>query len=226
MKAKERKLARRLRRSGYSVREIAARTGCAKSSISKWVRDISLTAKQIARLKSNQDKGRAKAANHANSPKNKWQRIRDKVISDSAHEIATTSSLEDLKIVGASLYWAEGYNAGRNLVVFANSDPRMIKLIMEFFRKVCKVPESKFRGRVNIHPHLDIKRAERYWSQISSISTKLFHKPLIAVSRSSQGKKDNLPYGTFRVVVSDVILCSRIKGWIKGLSNWAEGRLA
>ncbi|MBU4140375.1 MAG: helix-turn-helix domain-containing protein, partial [Candidatus Omnitrophica bacterium] len=38
MKAKERKLARELRRSGWSVRAIAKQVRCSKSSISKWVR--------------------------------------------------------------------------------------------------------------------------------------------------------------------------------------------
>lgn len=48
--------------------------------------------------------------------------------------------------MGAALYWAEGYNASRNAIVFANTDPHMIKLIMLFFREICKVPEGKFRG--------------------------------------------------------------------------------
>lgn len=226
MKANERKLARILRQQGKSVREIAVEIKCSKSSVSKWVRDIPLTAKQISRLKSNQDKGRAKAAQHPNSTKQKWERIRNEIIQKSAKEIPSHFSDLGLKILGIALYWAEGYNAGRNQVVFANSDPRMIKLMMEFFRKVCRVPENKFRGRVNIHPHLNIKRAEHYWSTISDIPLKQFHRPLIAVSRSSQGKKDSLPLGTFRVVISDVILCSRIKGWIEGISNWSKGRLA
>lgn len=222
MKAEERKSARRLREQGRSVREIAIEIKCSKGSISKWVRDIPLTSKQIARLKSNQDKGRAKAAQHPNSSKQKWERIRNEIIERSAKEIPAHFSGLDLKILGAALYWAEGYNAGRNLVVFANTDPNMIKLMMNFFRKICKTPESKFRGRVNIHPHLDINKAQRYWSKISNIPIKQFHKPLVAISRSSKGKKDNLPLGTFRVVISDVFLCSRIKGWTKGLSNWAN----
>ena len=126
-----------------------------------------------------------------------------------------------LNIVGAALYWAEGYNASRNEIIFANTDPRMIKLMMLFFRKVCKVPEAKFRGKVCIHPHLNIKAAEKFWSGVSNIPLKQFNKPLLAVSRASKNKRDTLPMGTFSILMGDVYTCSRIKGWIDGLSDWA-----
>jgi transposase len=47
MRAKERSKARLLREQGCSVREIAKKISCAKSSVSGWVRGISLTDEQI-----------------------------------------------------------------------------------------------------------------------------------------------------------------------------------
>lgn len=222
MKAKERKLARKLRQEGWSLRAIASKIQCAKSSVSNWISDIELTAEQIEKLKSNQDKGRAKAANHPRSSKQKWANIRNGIIASSQKEISAKYSNKILKIVGAALYWGEGYNASRNSVVFANTDPRMIKLIMLFFRKVCGIPEEKFRGKISIHPHLNVKKAERYWSDISGIPLAQFNKPILAISKSSLGKRDTLPLGTFTVMIGDVYVCSRIKGWIQGLSKWAD----
>ncbi len=226
MKAEERKLARELRKNGWSVRAIAAKIRCSKSSISKWVHDISLTEEQIQKLRSNQDRARAIAAEHPNSPKNKWGRIRSEIISNSLKEIQPEFSLKELKIVGAALYWAEGYNASRNSIIFANTNPYMIKLMMLFFRKVCKVSENKFRGKISIHPHLNIRKAERYWSKISGIPLKQFNKPLLAISRASQGKRDTLPLGTFMILIGDVYTCSKIKGWIEGLGNWTKGAVS
>jgi len=221
MKVIERKHARELRLKGWSLRAIASKVKCSKGTISKWISDIQLTSAQIARLKDNQDKGRAIAARHPNSSKAKWEKIRNDMRGAARRDIPKTCSKELLNIVGAALYWAEGYNASRNSIIFANTDPRMIKLMMLFFRKVCKVPEPKFRGKVFIHPHLNVKAAEKYWSEISKISPKQFNKPLLAVSRSSQGKRDTLPLGTFSIIIGDVYTCSKIKGWIDGLSNWA-----
>src|SRR3989338_621457 len=220
MKTKERKLARVLRSQGLSLRAISAEVKCSKSTISRWISDIELTDAQIIQLKSNQDKGRAKAAKHPNSSMQKWERIRSAIRLGSKKEIPRKYSNELLKMIGAALYWAEGYKASRNEIIFANTDPSMIRLIMLFFRKICKVPESKFRGKVFIHPHLDVKQAEKYWSRIGMIALKQFNKPLLAISRASKRKRDTLPMGTFSIVIGDVYTCSKIKGWIEGLSSW------
>ena len=222
MKAKERDRARELRRNGFSLNEIAKKISCAKSSISVWVQDIPLSVEQIKRLKSVQDRGRAKAALHPNSSRNKWARIRQDAFDGARKEIKAPCSLKTLKFVCSSLYWAEGYNASRNSFVFANSDPGMIRLMMPFLLKVCKVSPERLRGKVNIHPHLDIKAAERYWSKISGIPRKYFYKPLLAVSKASKQKRKTLPYGTFQIILSDVIICSKIKGWIDGIKNWGD----
>ena len=220
MKAKERKIARELRKRGWSVRAIAEYIKCSKSSISIWVRDIPLTARQIEKLESNQDKGRAKAAQHPNSPKKKWEKFRTEIIEKSSKEIPTTLSNVNLKILGTALYWAEGYNASRNLFLFSNSDADMIKLIMKFLKNICKVPDKKIKGRVNIHPHLNVKKAERFWMNVTKISKNNLNQPLMSVSKASKQKRDSLPLGTFNIIVCDVKLASRIKGWIEGIKKW------
>lgn len=221
MRVKEIARARKLRAQGLSIREIVAKTKYPKSSISGWIRDISLTNEQISRLKSNQDKGRAKAANHPNSSRLRWAGIRQEAIDSAKKEIPAICSLDRLKLVGSALYWAEGYTATRNLFIFSNCNPTMIRLMMLFLRDVCNVPLARIRGGVNIHPHLNIKLATKHWSNISGIPVKQFHRPLLAVSKASKQKRKTLPYGTFRIVVSDVFLLSKIKGWIEGLKNWA-----
>lgn len=224
MRAIERKKARELRAQGLSVREIAERIRCAKSSISEWVRDISLTPKQIERLELKQDRARAKAANHPNSPKQKWARIRSNIIDSSKKEIPPKYSLSTLKLIGSALYWAEGYKASVNMINFSNSDPNMIVVMMHFFRRVCKVPENKFRGMVHIHSHLDKEKAKKFWSIVSGIPIKQFHKTQFGISRASKHKRDTLPLGTFRIVICDTCLLSKIKGWIKGIEKWIDIR--
>lgn len=221
MKVKEKKLARALRMKGWSLRAISSKIKCSKSVVSVWIRDIKLTDEQIDKLKSNQDKARARAAKHPNSSRQKWGRIRSAFRSKAEKDIPKRCSKETLKIAGSCLYWAEGYNASRNAIIFANTDPRMIKLIMRFFREACKIPEAKFRGKVAIHPHLHVRKAERYWSGVSSIPLEQFNKPLLAVSRASKQKRDTLPFGTFSILIGDVYTCSKIKGWIDGISGWA-----
>ncbi len=210
----------KLRQQGYSLNEIVERLGCAKSSASVWVRNVKLTALQKQNLRNNQNKARAKASNHPNSPKSKWLRIREEVITKSTHEIPLKPSQLNLILVCAALYWGEGYKKTRNMFVFANTDPEMIVLMMEFVRKICHVPLAKIRGRVNLHPEHPSHISEKYWSNLSGIPITQFHKPLLAIPRSSKGIRKSLPYGTFRIIISDVILVSRIFGWIDGIKKW------
>lgn len=220
MRGKEQKDARKLRALGFSIREIAEKINCAKGSVSKWVRDIPLTPEQIERLELKQDRARAKAANHPNSQKNVWAVIR-RDIADSAYaEIPKQCPKGTLKILGSALYWAEGYKRSVNMVSFSNSDPAMIVLMMRFFREICNVPIEKFRGIINIHPHLDKKRAEKFWSIVSRIPLGQFHKTQLGVSKASKHKRDTLPLGTFKIVICDVRLKAKISGWIKGLERW------
>ena len=224
MRAKERTNARLLREQGYSVREIAKKINCAKSSVSGWVRDIPLTGKQIQRLKSNQDKGRAKAANHPNSPKQTQARIRNGIIKFWAKDMPGRCSVDLLKIVGSALYWAEGYKVSLNVVNFSNSDPYMISIMMRFFRIVCKVPEKKFRGAVHMHSSLDRSKAERFWSLTSGIPIAQFHKTQFGISRASKHKRKTLPFGTFAIIVCDTSIRCRIEGWIQGIKRWTNLR--
>lgn len=224
MKAKERKKARFLRQKGFSLREIAEKINSPKSSISIWVRDIPLTSEQIERLELKQDRARAKAANHPNSPKNVWAHIRNSISDSSCEEIPAKMSKEILKIIGSGLYWAEGYKRGHNAVNFSNSDSAMVVLMMRFFREICRVPETKFRGVVHIHPHLDRNKALKFWSEVSKIPLNQFHKTQLGISRASKHKRDTLPLGTFRIVICDTRLKSRIDGWIKGMSKWSKFR--
>ncbi|MDD5255480.1 MAG: hypothetical protein PHR11_05460, partial [Candidatus Omnitrophica bacterium] len=83
------------------------------------------------------------------------------------------------------------------------------------------VPENKFRGMVHIHPHLNREQAETFWSKTSRIPLKQFHKTQFGISRASKHKRDSLPLGTFRIVVCDTRLKSKIQGWINGIEEWA-----
>lgn len=135
------------------------------------------------------------------------------------NEVEPACSIQMLKLIGSALYWGEGSKTSRCTVNFSNSDPAM----MRFFTIVCQVPMGKFRGALHIHPHLNAARARRFWSSQSGIPLSQFHRTQIAVSRASTGKRDTLPMGTFRIVISDTKLQTKLRGWINGMRRWVSG---
>lgn len=215
MKKKEKEKAINLRKKGMSVRDITNKVNAAKSSVSRWVRDVKLTKKQKKHLKEKSHSQFVIEKRRKTRIKNEKQK-RQKIINKAKKEINNISEKE-LFLIGISLYWGEGGKTQRGLVRLTNSDSRLIKVMMKFFRDICEVPEDKFRGHIHLHPHLNKNKAENYWSNISGIPKKQFFKTSQQHNKSSKNKKDSLPLGTFTIYVCDTELFLKIKGWTEGL---------
>lgn len=215
MLKKEKEDSIKLRRKGFSIKEIANKIGVAKSSVSLWVRNIELNSEQIEIL-SKKVSG-IKVVEKRRQTRLKNEKSKRQIILDKAEKQIEKISQKELWLMGVMLYWAEGGKTQRGLVRFSNGDPEMIKIMMVFFRKICKVPEEKFRGYIHIHPHLDHKKAEKYWSNITGISLKKFFKTYRKTNISSKNKKNTLPFGVFDIYICDTKLFLKISGWAKGI---------
>ncbi len=215
MKLEEKKLAIKLRRLGYSINEICKKAGLAKSSVSLWVRDIELTSEQKQKLS---EKGiKKEVIEKRRITRLTRENARRQIIIDKAEKEINNLSKKDLFLIGITLYWAEGGKTKRGLVRLSNGDPKIIQVAMRFFREICQVSEKKFRGYIHIHPHLNKRKAENYWSSVSGIPLIQFYKTYLKPNRASQSKKDSLPFGTFDIYICNTELFLRIQGWIMGI---------
>lgn len=215
MKEEEMNLAISLRKKGLSMGEIAHKLSVSKGSVSKWVDKVVLTDAQKKTLSLN---GRSKASiekRRLSRLKNETAKRQETI--DLARSQVRNITERELWLAGAMLYWAEGGKTNRGIVRFSNSEPEMIKIMMAFFRRVCGVPEGKFRGAIHIHPHLDHIKAEKYWSEISGIPQKQFYKTYRKMNVASKHKRDNLPLGTMDIYVCSTELFLRIYGWVQGV---------
>ncbi|MEK7101720.1 MAG: hypothetical protein AAB882_01045 [Patescibacteria group bacterium] len=215
MKKIERDRSRELRKQGYSMNEITRMLGVAKSSVSLWTGDIELTSKQRQKLSEN---GRSvESVERRRHARLTNERARRRPYFENAVAEIENLSRRDLFFLGTSFYWGEGSKANRGTVDFTNSDPRGIQVMMRYFKEVCNVPDQKFRGHVILHPHLDARKAEHYWSKISGIPLTQFHKTSMQHNKASKNKKDSLPLGTFAIGIYDTTLYLRIMGWMEGI---------
>ena len=218
MKTLEKKRAISLRKQGKTFGEISEEISVSQGSLSHWLKDISLTKEQLARIQYKNDKIKDKFIKY-NVLKKRLAEDRKKVIENNAVKEINSISQQDLKLIGIALYWAEGYKSGTwNSVSFTNSDPNMIMLMMTWFRLICEVPEYKFRIRIQCYGLEKIKASQEYWSKITNIPISQFTKPYTRISPTSKGKVGNLaPYGICNIRISNVVLLTKIRGWINGL---------
>jgi len=213
MKLKEKIRAIKLRKLGKSYGEIRKQARVSKGTLSLWLRDIKLTSEQEKRIYVEWRQKHAYRLAKLNQKKR--IAITKKIIKEAKEEFPLYLK-NPLFLSGLMLYWAEGAKSDQTeKIEFSNSDPLMIKFIMRWFRKVCEVPEEKFRICLHIHELHCRKDIQKYWSEITGIPFSQFYKMQIKQT-SLKHRKNKLYNGTCAVVVYNKDIFRRIKGWKLG----------
>ena len=207
-----------LRKRGFSYSEIKQIINVPKSTLSGWCRDIALTEKQALRLFKNKLKGsaRGRIIGAKRQQAKRLKQIAD-MLTEGKSEVGELST-RDRFLAGIALYAAEGTKTDK-ACSFANSDPRLIKFMSNWFREFCHVSEDRLRGAVWIHDNLDVGKAIKYWSNLTNIPASQFHKTYVVNNKNGSKKirKNIHTYGVFSVKFSDAKIHRRMMGWISGL---------
>ena len=128
-KVLQKAMAIRLRKAGYTYREILEKVPASKSSISVWLQDAPLTDAEKATLKKRRDDkistGRIRAAASLRTAR----LDREADLHKRAEKTFQVYKHDELFRVGISLYWAEGAKRGSSFS-FINSDPDMVVLML------------------------------------------------------------------------------------------------
>lgn len=219
-KLEDKSKAQELRRQGLSYREILLQINVSKDTISRWCRDIILTEQQKIRLLENKSFGQRKGSLMAADNKRKARILKTQTIFKQAKEELGNVNKRDRFIAGITLYAGEG-NKGDGVGGFANSDPKIIRFMMEWFMEFCNLPMTKFRGAIWLHDNLDEEKAKKFWSNLTGIPRSQFYKTYMSKNKSDSKKiRKNLhKYGVFAIRFSNSDKQRRIIGWISALLN-------
>lgn len=130
-----------------------------------------------------------------------------------------TQEESELKLAGVMLYWAEGSKSdGSNTVDFANSDPRMIQLFINFLRAICGIDETKLRILLYCHGNQNVTSLLNFWSKIIQVPVDQFTKPYIRDVGKIVSKRV-MKYGLVHIRYCDKKLLIQIKEWINEYSR-------
>jgi hypothetical protein len=126
------------------------------------------------------------------------------------------------------LYWAEG-SKSRNQVIFANSDPFMLRFFSRFLRESVGVPASDFRIRLNVYLNngLELVEIEEHWlAAIGAPRSSLRGHTLNHFPTSSSGRGHRrLPHGVCTLKVArSTWLVQHIYGAIQEYGRFEEPR--
>lgn len=225
----------KLRLQGYSYGEIRTKLGIPKSTLSTWFSGLKLPEEVWNKIL---NKGRRKSIKRL-IERNKRQTPlaieRALTVQKKAQLDIKNLSRHDLFILGAILYWAEGYKRPviRNgvkktfhVVSFTNSDPYLVQLFLRFIREICNVPEQKIYASIRAFKHQNLKEIQKFWRNITQLKQSNFEKIYLGVSKSSLGKRpyNRLQFGTIQVRIGITELYNKIMGWIEGIKKFSNHR--
>jgi hypothetical protein len=209
--------ARRLRADGWSVREIEHRLNVARSSVSRWVRDIELGVEARERLVARSRLGPIVAAER------KAEQARAVRLSHQERGRVLVHERDASYAAGCSLYWAEGEKS-RNCVRLVNSDPEVLVYFIAFLRRHFDVANDRISVRCNLFAdHQQRQREiEDYWlERLALPRTSLRTSVVNHYSKYSQKKRTNrLPYGTSELVLCSTEIVQTIYGSIQELAGF------
>ena len=163
--------ARRLRREGWSLGDIAAKLGPPKHTLTLWVRNIELTSEQRARLheKEVMAAGRNRALAAQTNRAARVERIRMAAEKAQAFLDTLDDQHQANHIAAAMLYLGEGAKS-EGAFAFGNSDPRVIQYWLYLLRTSFEIDESKFRIQLMCRADQDYEELKQYWTEITGIT--------------------------------------------------------
>ncbi|MFH1970971.1 MAG: hypothetical protein ABIJ05_01135 [Patescibacteria group bacterium] len=213
--------ARKLRKTGESIKKIAKLLNVSPSSVSTWCRDIKLTSEQIKVLEKNaRDPNYGRRLSY--SLKQQAERIEktNRLCKEGIEEVGNLNRRE-LFLTGIALYWGEGFKKDSQAGL-ASLSPDIIKFFLKWLKECFgySLEDLIVRITLNISHKHRIDEITKYWVGITGIPLSNFRKPFYQkVKWKKVYEKPDEYHGVLRIKVRrSTDFLRKISGYIKGLS--------
>lgn len=201
--------ARELRASGWTMPDIAAELGVSRSSVSLWTRNVEVVM------------GPRRSVDGPRPNRLRDARLADIATLDArGRERLGALGEQAFLAAGAALYAGEGAK-GDGRVVFANSDPAMVRFFCSWLRTHFDVDESRLRVTVYLHQGLDLGAATDAWVEVTGIPASQFTKPYRAVPDAGIHQNKHI-HGCCRVTYSSASTHRAVMGLCRALLTSPE----
>ena len=175
----------RLRKRGYSLKELSKRFGVVKSTIALWTEGVVMDKKAERRLLTVIKRGQFVSARNKRA---KTKATEDRYFKEAQEEIQSNPNYN--KIICAMICWCEGGKNAKYGVAFTNSDPKLARMFLKLLRECFALDESKFHPCIHLHSyHLPEKQLD-FWSKVTDIDKQQFIKPYLKSNTGKRIRKD------------------------------------
>jgi hypothetical protein len=210
----------KLRKDGFSYKEIMSQIEVGKGTLSGWMRNLELNTEQIKKIyqnsESKKEKGRMKAS--LTNRTKKLQRIN--IAKEDAHKSFEIHKRDIFFIAGLCLYWAEG-SKRNSCYSFINSDPDMVRFMVFWTQKYLNVDKNLFKIRLFIHLPYKEEQLEKYWGRVLKINENHFQKTIYKPT-THLIKKNPSYKGCLRFYINGVSYLRKVIAWQDLLVNYLK----
>jgi transcriptional regulator with XRE-family HTH domain len=209
-----------LRKKGYSYSLIKDRLGVSKSTLSNWLSEVPFRPNKEVLQRIN-----TASLKMVRTKQYEKFRIWNTIKQEATHKVGVITK-RDLFMLGLGLYIGEGAKS-YSTVAIANSNPKIIKLAIEWFSKISNVPRENFVLAIHLYPDNNVNEAIKFWEKNTGIPRTQFIKTQVDKRTNKHRiKRKMLPHGTANLRVKakgnprfGVQLLRRILAWIDSTTN-------
>ncbi|HEY4495766.1 MAG TPA: hypothetical protein VJC04_00180 [Candidatus Paceibacterota bacterium] len=92
----------------------------------------------------------------------------------------------------------------------------MIRLFVDFLRKICHAEEGRIKANLLIYPDIDDNQAKEFWIQKTGLKYENFTKSILIKGRH---KTKRVKFGICGLSYSSTFLKKKMKKWIELLAK-------
>lgn len=226
MKTQQKEQALELRSAGHSIKQIARQLGVARSSVSVWVRNISLSVAQREQLAAQETLNRQMFARSVG-----WkQAVANKQEAELRHQQfrqqgSQQAQVDDRFRLICALYWGEGDKCRKDFRV-SNSDPSLLNVVLKWAMLSGYNTAIRFSVRYHLNNGIEEEAIRHWWLQRMPLlrPEHLRSFSRCSISRASQQKNiGKLPYGTGNLAIHRAELYFKVMGgidFLRQLGDW------
>lgn len=158
-----------------SYGSLSSQFNIAKSTLHYWLSGVEYPKNKIVQSRKEWVKNIQPLGAKANHQKrlDKLKIIEERAIK----EIKENNHIKETqKALLSILYWAEGAKGRKDIVSFANTDPKLTRLFITLLRNCFNLDESKFRVRIHLHYYHNENKVKKFWSDLLDVPVAQFGK--------------------------------------------------
>lgn len=208
----------KLRLEGNTFGQIKRELGVSKSTLSGWLKNLSLSEDQILLLSKNKSLSRDLAIEKYRITRTNQRLERIKKTLTEQEKTLLPLSERELFIAGLFLYWGEGAKL-RGRIAISNTDPKIVKFALYWMIKVLNVPMERIQARLHLYRDMDIEESIDFWSINLNLPKEQFRKSYIKKSNREDLTYKSFGHGTCNLYYGSVLLSDKIAMSIKAISD-------